>query len=288
MRALVLSGGGCKGAYELGALKRWMLEEGADYEILTGISVGAINTTYLSQYPVGQGKQGYQALKALWDTVTPRKVKKNWFPFCQLEALWKPSVYNSEPLQKWIRSGLDTEKVLASGKLLRIVAVSWDTGEARVISQDDSQLADWVIASSAFPVMLSPIRIDGQLWADGGLRSVTPLGEAIRAGATEIDVIMCSDPYAKSPFASKGKGAFPSLTMRAIDIMSDEIMRADLKICGLKNDLAELDPKYKKVRIRRILKPSVDLGDSLDFKQENVIRMEKIGYEDACKLTRIA
>jgi predicted acylesterase/phospholipase RssA len=284
MRALVLSGGGSKGAYQVGALKRWVFEEGADYEILTGISVGAINTTYLSQYPVGQGKQGYQALKDLWDTVTPRKVKKNWFPFCQLEALWKPSVYNSEPLQKWVRGGLDTEKVLASGKLLRIVTVSWDTGEARVISQDDSQLADWVIASSAFPVMLSPIRIDGQLWTDGGLRSVTPLGEAIRAGATEIDVIMCSDPYAKSPFASKGKGAFPSLTMRAIDIMSDEIMRADLKICGLKNDLAELDSKYRKVHIRRLLKPSVDLGDSLDFEQKNIIRMEKIGYDDACNL----
>lgn len=283
MRALVLSGGGSKGAFQVGALKKWMVEDNLDYEILTGISVGSINSTYLAQFPVGQGKQAWEILAGLWATVTPSKVKKQWFPLCVIEALWKSSVYNSAPLQAWIRSGLDAQKVKTSGKQLRIVAVSWDSGESKVVDQTADNLADWVIASSAFPVMLSPIEIEGQLWADGGLRSVTPLGEAIRAGATDIDVIMCSDPYARDPYKAEGRGAVPSLALRAIDIMSDEIMRVDLKICGLKNSLSELDPQYKKVKIR-ILKPPMDLGDSLDFDQENIQRMEKIGYEAACKL----
>jgi NTE family protein len=283
MRALVLSGGGCKGAFQVGALKKWMAEDGLDYEILTGISVGSINSTYLAQFPVGQGKQAWEILHGLWSQVSPKKIKKNWFPFSIIESLWKSSVYNSAPLQAWIRSGLDASKVKASGKQLRVVAVSWNSGEARVVSQDADNLADWVIASSSFPVMLSPIKIDGQLWSDGGLRSVTPLGEAIRAGATDIDVVMCSDPYAKDPYKAEGKGAIPSLVLRAIDIMSDEIMRADLKICGLKNDLAKLDPQYKRINIR-MLKPPIDLGDSLNFEQANIQRMEKIGYEAACKL----
>lgn len=285
MRALVLSGGGCKGAFQVGALKKWMAEDGLDYEILAGISVGSINSAYLAQFTMGQGKEAWEVLHGLWNQVTPSKVKKNWFPLCVVESLWKQSVYNSEPLQKWIKSGLDQKKVEASGKKLRVVAVSWNTGESKAVTEQAPDLADWVIASSAFPVMLSPITIDGQLWADGGLRSVTPLGLAIGAGATDIDVIMCSDPYAKSNFKAKDAAAIPTLGLRAIEIMSDEIMRADLKICGLYNDLVELKGTTDKRKVNlRILTPPMDLGDSLDFEQANIQRMEKIGYEAACKL----
>lgn len=286
MRALVLSGGADKGAYQVGALKKWMFEDGTDYDIITGISVGAINSAYLCQTPIGQPKEAWSALNALWNQVSDAKVKKSWLPLFVIEALWKQSVYNSAPLQQWIKSGLDPKKVASSGKQLRVVAVSWDSGESRVATQDTPNIPDWVIASSAFPVMLSPITIDGQLWADGGLRSVTPLGEAIRAGATEIDVIQCSDPYAKDDFASKGKAAIPGLAIRAIDILTDEIMRADLKICGLKNDLVEAGGPYKKVAIRRVLSPSVKLVENdLDFSQPTIQRMMKIGYDDACKMT---
>lgn len=283
MKALVLSGGGAKGAFQVGALKRWMLEDGQDYDILTGISVGAINAAYLAQFPKGNGREGFQALLDLWEQVEPRKIKRNWFPWWLAAALWKPSVYNSAPLQAWIRGGLDVGRVRESGKQLRVVAVSWDSGESRTATQEASDLADWVIASSSFPVMLSPIEIQGQLWTDGGLRSVTPLGEAIRAGATEIDVIMCTDPYAKHTFKTRGQGAVPGLVLRAIDIMSDEIMRADLKICGLHNDLLDLGSGAgkRKVKIRRILTPSVDLGNSLDFSQPHVQQMMQIGYEAA-------
>jgi len=143
-------------------------------------------------------------------------------------------------------------------------------------------IASWVLASSAFPVMLSPIEINGQLWADGGVRSVTPLGEAIRAGATDIDVVLCGDPDMKVPFHAKGKAALPSLAVRALEVMSNQIMRADLKIAGLKNDLAG---PYRQVNIR-VFKPSVNLDeiqDSLDFEQKGIQQLFQIGYEDAKK-----
>jgi NTE family protein len=282
MKALVLSGGGCKGAYQVGALQKWMAEDGNDYDLLCGISVGAINAAYLAQTPKGNPKAAWEKLSEIWGRVSSTNVKKSWFPFGVLEAIWKPSVYNSEPLQKWVRTELDTKAVTASGRKLRLVSVSWNSGEARTATEADPNLADWVLASSSFPVGLLPVAIDGQLWTDGGLRSVTPLGEAIQAGADEIDVIMCSNPYAASPFDAKGKAALPSLGLRAIDIMSDEIARADLKICGLKNALAELDAKYKKVKLR-ILKPSELLTDnSLDFDPATIRRMMAIGYKEAC------
>ena len=239
-RALVLSGGGSKGAFEVGVLQRLMGDEQVDYDLLCGTSVGAINAAYVAQTPLGKPREAAAKLRALWDTVTTDKVHRAWFPFGKIASFFKTSVYDSAPLHGWIRSGLDAAAVRASGRRLRIVSVSFGTGETFVANEQTADLAEWVIASSAFPVMLTPASIAGDLWTDGGLRTVTPLGEAIRAGADDIDVVLSSDPFAKSPFEVKDAHAIPQLLLRSIDIMNGEVSRADLHIAGLKNDLSEL------------------------------------------------
>jgi len=277
-RALVLSGGGSKGAFEVGVLQRLMGDEQLDYDLLCGTSVGAINAAYVSQTPLGQPREAAARLRALWDTVTTDKVRKNWFPFREASALFKTSVYDSEPLHQWIRAGLDQDLVRRSGRKLRIVSVSLGTGESFVADEQTPDLAEWVIASSAFPVMLTPATIGADLWTDGGLRIVTPLGEAIAAGASDIDVVLCSDPFAKSPFQVKDAHAIPQILLRSLDILSGEVSRADLRIAGLKNDLSELRPEYRKVKIR-VFQPTAPLPfDSLDFDPGNLRKMIEAGY----------
>ena len=280
-RALVLSGGGSKGAFEVGVLQRLMGDEQLDYDLLCGTSVGAINAAYLAQTPLGRPREAAVKLRALWDTVSTEKVHKRWFPFGNAEAFWKTSVYDSEPLHKWIRAGLDVRAVRASGRRLRIVSVSLGTGETFVANEQSPDLPEWVIASSAFPVMLTPASIGGDLWTDGGLRNVTPLGEAIRAGADDIDVVLSSDPFAKSPFDVRGAHAIPQILLRSIDIMNGEVSRADLRIAGLKNDLSELRPEYRKVKIR-LFQPTEPLPfDSLDFDPGNLRKMIEAGYSQS-------
>ncbi len=287
MRGLVLSGGGSKGAFEVGVLQRLMGDEQIEYEMLCGISVGAINAAYLAQTPLGRPREAIARLRALWDTVTNDKVRKDWFPFGKAEALVKLSVYDSTPLHAWIRSGLDVNAVRASGRSLRILAVSLGAGEPFTATETTPDLAEWVIASSAFPVMFTPASIGGDLWSDGGLRSVTPLGEAIRAGATEVDVVLCSDPFAKSPFDPNGAHAIPQLLLRSIDIMNDEVSRADLRIAGLKNDLSELKPEYRKVKIR-VFQPQSPLPfDSLDFAPAHIASMIATGYAQSATFAAV-
>ena len=74
---------------------------------------------------------------------------------------------------------------------------------------------------------------------------MTPLGEAIRMGADDIDVTMCNNPDLFGPFIPKS-AAVPGHLMRALDILSNQIEVADLKICGYKNHLAKLKPEYKR------------------------------------------
>ena len=277
-RALVLSGGGSKGAFEVGVLQRLMGEQQLDYDLLCGTSVGAINASHLAQTPIGQPREAAARLRALWDTVTTDKVRRSWFPFGRVSAFFKTSVYDSSPLHAWIRSGLDAAAVRSSGRRLRIVSVAFGSGESFIADEQTPDLAEWVIASSAFPVMLTPASIKGDLWTDGGLRTVTPLGEAIRAGADEIDVVLCSDPFANSPIDVRDAHAIPQLLLRSIDILNGEVSRADLRIAGLKNDLAELRPEYRKVKIR-LFQPSAPLlFDSLDFDPASLRKMIDAGY----------
>lgn len=258
-----------------------MGEDGNDYDIMCGVSVGGINTAFLCQTPLGRPRKASQALLDMWRRVKTSKVYKHWCPLGPLEALWKPSVFNSGPLQDWIRSELDAEAIAASGRQLRVGAVAWDNGEYRCGTEKDPDIAEWVIASASFPVFLRPVYIGDRLWSDGGIRNVTPLGEAIRLGADEIDVVMCTNPDLPIPWETDGKAAVPDFMLRVIDLMSDEIIRTDLQVCGLKNDLAEMNEKYRKVKVR-VVQPTVNLiENSLKFEQEDIQRMIQQGYDDA-------
>ena len=100
-RALVLSGGGAKGAYQVGALKKWLLEDKLDYDILCGVSVRAINVAFLSQAKLGEIADGYHRLVDLWASVDNSKIYKKWRPLGYLESFWKDSI---------------VKRVLASGR----------------------------------------------------------------------------------------------------------------------------------------------------------------------------
>jgi predicted patatin/cPLA2 family phospholipase len=135
-----------------------------------------------------------------------------------------------------------------------------------------------VLASSSFPGFLTPIRIEGDLWTDGGVRNVTPIGDAIRLGATSIDVILCSpDKETSKPWKTDGQSAVPGYLTRAIEMLSDEVTRGDLREAGLKNDLAELRPKYKKVSLRVFMPREPLPGTSLAFEQPEIRARFELG-----------
>ena len=70
-RALALRGGGTKGAYEVGALKALtdMLDPlETQYDVVVGVSVGAINAAILGTYEKGSEKEAVKTLRELWMT----------------------------------------------------------------------------------------------------------------------------------------------------------------------------------------------------------------------------
>lgn len=287
MRALVLSGGGSKGAFQIGVLKSWMGDQGLDYDIMCGVSVGALNIAGLAHIAKGDPKASIAFLENFWlqHVTGTDAIYKRWFPFGRLHSLWKKSVYNSQPLIKLVKDNIDFSKIAHNGRKLAVGAVCLDTGEHIFGTEQDANFADWILASSSFPVFLTPIEIDGKLYSDGGLIQITPLGQAIRMGADEIDVIICSDPYASDHWTATRKVAVPDQVIRSLTLMSDQIARFDLEQIGMKNDLVDINPKYRYVKVRVVV-PSKPLGvDSLTFNLEDTKRLIQQGYDDANKFT---
>jgi NTE family protein len=283
MRALVLSGGGVKGAYQVGVLKKWMLEDQLDYEILCGVSVGALNVAVLSQVGFGSPAEAFHRLRTTWDRVDNASIRKSWF-LGKLAALWKPSVFNSDPLMKWVSKETDVEATKKSGRKVRVGATCWETGEYYAASEQDPDFAKWVYASASFPAFFLPVGIGGKTWTDGGVRHVTPLGEAIRLGATQVDIVLCSSSEKSQPWVAKGKKTL-SYALRAIEVQSDEIIRTDLQVCGLKNDLAQLGGKYRQIPFRVVEPKGGLVEDALEFDDRKAIQnMQEQGYKDACAL----
>lgn len=282
MRALVLSGGGSKGAWQLGVLQRWMGEEGRDYEIMAGVSVGALNIAGLNQTPFGHPKQAIDNVTKMWLTqVETKKIYKRWYPFGRLHSLWTKSVYDSEPLVELIKKNIDTSKIRNSGRQVIVGAVCLETGEQRFVDQHVPGFEDWILASSSFPIFLQPIQIEGKLWSDGAIKNVTPLGQAIDRGATEIDVLLTTNLDIPDVWVSKKKVAVPDQIVRALSLMNDQIMQNDIEITRLKNNLTGFDPKYKKIKIRVVMPSTSLISNSLNFEPSELKRMFDQGRNDA-------
>jgi NTE family protein len=289
MRAIVLSGGGARGAFQVGALRHLLGAKRNRYDIICGTSVGALNGAFLAQYQVGQEPEAARGLEDLWRSLKGNgSIYRRWYwgLLGRLPAVlprWaggRLSAYSSKPLRHLVRTRLSPRRVQESGRILRVGAVDLVTGERKVwTEQDGPRLWDGVLASSSFPVMLEPVRIGSALYTDDGVRDITPIGEAILAGATEIDAIACS-PLGVPPH--KPKTGLDVLE-RCLMAMSDEIDRQDFDVVELYNGLVRTGQAPGKREITlRVLRPREPVLESgLDFDPRKIRANIELGFEAA-------
>lgn len=114
-------------------------------------------------------------------------------------------IYDNNPLKKLISENLNTNALKNSGKKLRIGAVSFSTGEYISVTEQDDDIIDWIMASSAYPIFFPMQKIRGQYWWDGGVTDNCPIDDVIELGATEIDIILTS------PTNPKKRESMPSI-----------------------------------------------------------------------------
>ena len=283
MRALVLSGGGSKGAFQVGVLSGI----GSGFKIVTGSSVGALNAAYLSMFPVHRFRDAVKGLEELWCTEIlglEMLWKKRW-PW-GLPGLWRNSIGKQKGLRKLVYKKLDRETILRSGVMIAVPAVDLITGAVRYFDRWDKALVDGVIASASIPVLMEPVRVGEGRYVDAGVREMAPLKRAIRMGATEIVVVSCQPIVSVNEVRPKDVRKSLSVGMRSMELAVNEVLVNDLERCEVINQ--ELDEctesKKKKVKLT-VIAPEKELGDSLDFDPGTIRRYMKHGVE--CAATQL-
>lgn len=269
MNALVLSGGGVRGAFEAGVIKA-LAEKGSTWDIIAGVSVGAINAAFLAQFSKSSQLIGAQELVKLWLSISDKDIKKRWFPFGKLQSLWTGGLYNTSPLLSLMMKHLDSNKLISSGVDLRIGVVSLNTGKYKYVNNSTPNLPKWVLASSAFPVAFPPIEIDNELWVDGGIRDITPITDVLDSKPTNVDVIVATMLGDDMPFQKSDKNPL-SIALRSANVMADEILNTDL--------IRVPDDYLEKIKIYQPPKGLIPSIDVLDFNPKVISYLIELGYK---------
>ena len=280
MRALVLSGGGSKGSYQVGALLHLLGNLKLQYDILCGVSVGAINSAHLAMFKHGEEQKSIDLLHEMWLKINSSSIYKRHFPFGRWHALWKKSFYDSTPLHDLIKNNIDLNAIRRSNKIVTAGTVSLTSGKYNIFDQTSDYFIEAVIASASFPGMLAPVEFLDQLWTDGGVKEISPINKAIELGADIIDIIVTSPEVRIKKFIPNPTTV--DILKTIIDLSSDKILANDIDKIKNHNELAKAGiKKYKNILIN-IIRPDNNLiEDLLDFDPSKIKNMIEIGYLDA-------
>mgnify|MGYP003626986642 CR=1 FL=1 len=294
-RALVLSGGSIKGAFQAGAIQQ-VLNEGFQPDIIHGISVGSLNGSFLVN-ETGKYNNGFD-----WKTVgntlvdfwqkninSPDDlVKKKGFLKLAKELLFNDfdGIISNGPLKKLVHKTLNLEYLRKSKVEFTAGAVDMITGTLKYFNQFNPSLINGIIASTSIPIMMPVANIGGIPFYDGGLRDVAPLKSVIDKGADEIIIILCqSQQLSEKNFHS---GKIMHLTSRIMDIVVNETVNNDI---ARMHDINCLVPKNseiikkgvhagKKKIMYKIIRPEKELVIKIDkFKKQDIEDMIALGKE---------
>jgi predicted patatin/cPLA2 family phospholipase len=289
MRAMVISGGGSKGAFA-GGVAQYLIEElHHKYDLFVGTSTGSLLISHLALDKVEKIKEIYTSVnqKSIFNSC-PFVIKEDKFGGKQIAIdhytvlknflKGKKTFGESLNLRKLIEQTLtETEfnNLKASEKEVVVTVSNLSLNQVEYKSINDFEyhdFLDWIWISSNYTPFMSLVKKDGCEYADGGFGSMVPIEEAINRGATTIDVIILETEvtyYNRLP----SKNVFSLLT-NMHSYMADRIEKQNIRIgkfVATNND----------VIINLYYTPTVLTTNSLIFDKVMMGKWWERGYEYA-------
>lgn len=197
-RALILSGGGARGAFQIGVWK-YLKERNWAPDLICGTSVGAINAV-----AIGAGMP-IDRLFEIWTTYhRPMIYRFRMLRFLVNLLFGRPlkPLMDTGPMRKMVTRHLDIDALRKSRIDVIITAVNVLTARLHLFNQHEIDV-DHVMASSAMPILFPWQQIDGEPYWDGGVMANSPLLPALESGVDEIIVVLLS-PVGNVPAAFPG------------------------------------------------------------------------------------
>ena len=279
-RALVISGGGAKGAFAGGEIEA-LYEKGKRWNNFYGTSTGSLLITLASIEEIQRLKESYTNVSNS-DVFSIDPFTKNG-KINVFNAVWrllrkKNSLGETRNLEKHIRKMFtesDFKKSLEMEKTLCSCSTDFTSGKPVFVynsyGTDYNTYLKFTMSSVGVPVFMEPVERNGHFYLDGGVMEHVPLQRAIEDGCDEIDCLVLR-PEKFEDDNWKPSGVFSVLT-RTLDLMLREISFDDIVI-------GKLVPT-KKVTINILYTPYNLTSESLMFNKEQMKKWWKEGYEYA-------
>lgn len=199
-RALVLQGGGDKGSYQVGALSEMvrLIPEEIHYDVVSGVSAGALNAGGFSQFLPGQEAEAVDFLMDLWKNINSSDVYQEWAGGLIDGIFYEPSLFDSNPLYNLLEEKLSKPVV----RKLSLGSVDADRGQFvrfnESLNRKDLLLA--AMASAALPALFPYISLNNTNYVDGGVLLGVDVDGAVQRcreivsndSDIIVDVLMCS------------------------------------------------------------------------------------------------
>jgi NTE family protein len=262
-RALVLSGGGGRGAYHVGVL-RFLEEHEWLPDIVVGTSIGAVNGAALAS--------GHTAhsLWSLWQRLRTGDVQKT-----HLNPLDGNYLLDTGPLRETLqREGwVDFARINSpeANVHLRVTATEVNTGHLHVFGNSpdvypskirkEPLSLDHIIASCSIPIVYPATQLHENLYWDGATVANTPLGPAIDAGAEEIVVVIMTPWDSDDETAAETPRNLLTAASTTLEWALLASFQADLKMFRRINDLVRLQIENARLRAENeVLKQQISGG----------------------------
>ncbi len=288
MRALVISGGGSKGAFAGGVAQYLMQELHHTYDLFLGTSTGSLLISHLALQKIDK-------IKTIYTSVNQESIFSNC-PFTIQKKYgvntiginhWNvlKNFYSgsktfgeSHNLHQLIKNTLTRQEFenLKQGPMEIIVTVSnlsLNQIEYKNINDYDyEEFCEWIWISCNYTPFMTLVRKNGCEYADGGLGNMVPIEEAIKRGATDVDVIVLQTEVShlnrlpsKNPF---------SLMTTIFEFMLDRIEHQNIRI-------GKYVANHNDAIINFYYTPTVLTTNSLIFDKEKMTAWWESGYNFA-------
>jgi NTE family protein len=225
--ALVLSGGGARGAYQVGVLKAIADLHAKDarnpFSIISGTSAGAVNAVALAA-SANNFRLAVKKVEKIWASLHAGNIYRAgaWDLISALGRLLgsmfnqgigrtRPlALLNNDPLREMLNHSIqfrNIQKRIDNGYLdaVAVSATGYTSGESVTFFQGRPDMKKWrqgrrvgvptnlnvshILGSSAIPALLPAEKISREYFGDGALRQLAPISPVIRLGADRVMVI---------------------------------------------------------------------------------------------------
>lgn len=287
-KALVISGGGSKGAFAGGVAEFLMNKKNKEYDMYLGTSTGSLMVSHLALGMINE-------LKELYTNVTQRTIfSNNPFRIRNVHGVKVVSIRHkntfwnllngrktfgeSKNLRKLIRKNVTPsmfQTIRRNNKEVVVTVANITTNEIEYKSILDcsyEDFCDWIWGSCNYVPFMSLLEKNYCQYADGGFGCLVPIREAIERGAKEIDAIILETEVnqinrmpSKNPF---------SLMLDVFGFMLEHVEKHNITI-------GKLSAKHNDVKLNLYYTPTVLTTNSLVFDKKLMTKWWEQGYNYA-------